>query len=187
MGRKFSFDKHCHMRIESCWFCGGPAYPGHGIAFVRNDAKMFRFCRSKCHKSFLRKKNPRKTRWTKPFRRAAGKDLTLDSVFDFEKKRNEPQKYDRELYSKALKAMKRIKEIKARREKSFIEARLDERRYKALKDELKEAERHSKFRLDVIAAPGEVKPLPDKMRPQPKAVKAKLQKQRSEKKMDVDK
>ena len=43
--------------------------------------------RSKCHKAFKRKKNPRKAKWTKAFRKSAGKELAVDPSFEFEKKR----------------------------------------------------------------------------------------------------
>jgi large subunit ribosomal protein L24e len=50
--------------------------------------------------------------------------MLKDSVFDFEKKRNEPVKYNRELYVNTIKAMKRIKKIKESREEIFNENRL---------------------------------------------------------------
>jgi large subunit ribosomal protein L24e len=75
-------------------------------------------------------------RWTKAFRKAAGKEMTIvrnfwaalhalpyhnfqDSTIDFEKRRNVPVRYDRELVTTTLKAMKRVGEIKQRREHAF--------------------------------------------------------------------
>ena len=118
------------MRIEKCFFCGGPVYPGHGIAFVRNDSKYFRFCRSKCHNNFKLKRNPRKTAWTKAFRKSRGKEMTMDSTLEFEKRRNRPPKYDRELWQKTVKAIKKINEIKTRRENQFYKNRMKEPRRK---------------------------------------------------------
>ncbi|KAF7543984.1 hypothetical protein G7Z17_g10305 [Cylindrodendrum hubeiense] len=112
------------MRIETCYFCSRPAYPSKGITFVRNDARVFRFCRSKCHKNFKMKRNPRKLKWTKAFRKAAGKEMTVDSTLQFAVRRHEPIRYDRDLMGKTLKAMERVSEIRSRRERVFYKKRM---------------------------------------------------------------
>jgi len=131
------------MRIEKCYFCSTNVYPGHGSAFVRNDAKVFRFCTSKCHKNFKMKRNPRKVRWTKAFRKAAGKEMTIDSTIDFEKRRNVPVRYDRELVTTTLKAMKRVGEIKQRREHAFWKHRMAAAREKQRAHRKKKLEKTS--------------------------------------------
>jgi large subunit ribosomal protein L24e len=84
------------------------------------------------------KRNPRKVRWTKAFRRAAGKEMVIvrlyifylflphiyltkpqDSTIEFEKRRNVPVRYDRDLVQSTLQAMKRVAEVKKRREHAF--------------------------------------------------------------------
>ena len=86
--------------------------------------KIFKFCRSKCHRAFKKKRNPRKCIWTKAHRKATGKELTEDKVFEFEKKRDEPVKYSRELWQNTMKAIERIEEIKQKRQNQFILNRL---------------------------------------------------------------
>mmetsp|Transcript_21196 Transcript_21196/g.68650 ORF Transcript_21196/g.68650 Transcript_21196/m.68650 type:complete len:158 (+) Transcript_21196:780-1253(+) len=111
------------MRLETCWFCSSTIYPGHGINFVRNDAKIFRFCRSKCHKNFKMKRNPRKVKWTKAYRAVHGKDLVGDSTFEFERRRNQPERYNREVMRSTLKAMKKIADVRERRQAKLHEVR----------------------------------------------------------------
>jgi len=109
---------------RSCYFCSSPCYPGKGQTFVRNDCKVFQFCRAKCHRAFLKKRNPRKVKWTKAFRKAAGKEMRVDATFEFEKRRNTPVRYDRELMGATIGAMKRVKAIQEAREKRFYDARM---------------------------------------------------------------
>jgi large subunit ribosomal protein L24e len=45
-----------------------------------------------------------------------------------ERKQNRPVRYDRELYLKTIRAMKRIQEIRLRREKSFYKQRINKAR-----------------------------------------------------------
>jgi large subunit ribosomal protein L24e len=91
---------------------------------VRNDCKIFRFCRSKCHKHFKAKHNPRKTAWTKAFRAARGKEMTIDKTFEFEKRRNTPVRYDRNLWVKTVRAMQIVERIRSIRKERFQRVRL---------------------------------------------------------------
>eukprot|EP00118_Oscarella_pearsei_P025337 m.308010 g.308010 ORF g.308010 m.308010 type:complete len:167 (+) comp43234_c0_seq1:69-569(+) len=137
------------MRLEKCFFCSSTVYPGHGIQFVRNDNKIFRFCRAKCHKAFKKKRNPRRVRWTKAYRKAAGKELTVDPCLEFEMKRNVPVKYRRQLWKQTMGAMKRVEEIKSKRQSHFIRKRLKAGKVLAKEEDIKEVEKN----IHLLAAP----------------------------------
>ena len=70
------------------------------------------------------KRNPRKLKWTKAYRKNAGKEMVVDSTLQFAARRNVPVRYDRELFQKTVKAMERISEIRQRRERIFYKRRM---------------------------------------------------------------
>ena len=137
------------MRIETCYFCSSRIYPGHGIQFVRNDCKIFKFCRSKCHAAFKKKKNPRKVKWTKAYRKTVGKELTVDPSFEFEKRRNTPVKYNRELWNKSIEAIKKVETVRQRRQNLHIMQRLRKGRELERERDVKEVQRD----LSLIRSP----------------------------------
>ncbi|CAD6341388.1 unnamed protein product [Miscanthus lutarioriparius] len=61
------------------------------------------------------KRNPRKVKWTKAYRQLHVKDMTQDATFEFERKRNRPERYDRNLTEQTLKAIPLI--IKTRHDR----------------------------------------------------------------------
>eukprot|EP00520_Triparma_pacifica_P019598 CAMPEP_0118654554 /NCGR_PEP_ID=MMETSP0785-20121206/12456_1 /TAXON_ID=91992 /ORGANISM="Bolidomonas pacifica, Strain CCMP 1866" /LENGTH=131 /DNA_ID=CAMNT_0006547231 /DNA_START=198 /DNA_END=590 /DNA_ORIENTATION=- len=129
------------MRIEKCYFCSSPCYPGHGMKFVRNDSKTFRFCRSKCHRNFNKKRNPRKVAWTKAYRKTRGKEMSVDGTFEFEARRNRPVKYDRDLVGKTIGAMQRVQEIREAREVDFYNDRMKDAKAQKKKEARVEIEK----------------------------------------------
>lgn len=95
------------------------------------------------------KRNPRKVKWTKAYRKLAGKELAEDATFEMERRRNRPEKYDRELVTKTVRAMKRIKDIRVARQDRFYEKRMVKAR-----EEQKEADRRQlEQEIHLVKAP----------------------------------
>lgn len=111
--------------------------------------QIFKFCRSKCHAAFKKKKNPRKVKWTKAYRKTVGKELAVDPSFEFEKRRNIPIKYNRELWHNAINAMKKVENIKQRRQNLHIMQRLRKGRELEKERDIKEVQRD----LSLIKSP----------------------------------
>lgn len=112
-------------------------------------SQIFRFCRSKCHVAFKKKKNPRKVKWTKAYRKTVGKELVVDPSFEFEKRRNVPIKYNRELWSNAVEAIKKVETIKQKRQNLHIMQRLRKGRELEQERDIKEVQRD----LSLIRSP----------------------------------
>lgn len=83
------------------------------------------------------KRNPRKLAWTKSFRRAHGKEMTVDSTLSFAARRNVPVRYNRDLVATTLKAMQRVSEIRGKREKQFYKNRMRGNRERQLEADKK--------------------------------------------------
>ncbi|MCJ1416996.1 ATPase-activating ribosome biosynthesis protein [Xylographa parallela] len=70
------------------------------------------------------KRNPRKLKWTKAFRKSAGKEMIVDTTLTFAARRNIPVRYNRDHIETTLKAMERISEIRVKRERAFYKKRM---------------------------------------------------------------
>jgi large subunit ribosomal protein L24e len=77
-------------------------------------------------------------KWTKAFRKNAGKEMTVDTTFEFEKRRNRPVRYNRETMTQTLNAMKRVSEVQQKRQDLFYKMRM--RAHKGLQNEQVRAE-----------------------------------------------
>jgi large subunit ribosomal protein L24e len=88
------------------------------------------------------KRNPRKKRWTKAFRKAAGKELTVDSTLEFEKRRNIPVRYDRDMVHGVLNAMERVQQLKGKREHQFYVNRMHSKKEVVKQRAKREIQRH---------------------------------------------
>ncbi|KAL8524238.1 hypothetical protein ACS0TY_013992 [Phlomoides rotata] len=108
--------------------------------------QIFRFCRSKCHKNFKMKRNPRKVKWTKAYRRLHGKDMiSQDATFEFERKRNRPERYDRNVTDNTLKAIKKIDKVRTDREVRHHQKRMVGKKGQLQREAAKELEQSRAF------------------------------------------
>ena len=63
-------------------------------------------------------------KWTKAFRKSAGKEMVVDSTLTFAARRNIPTRYNRDHLETTLKAMERVSEIRVKRERAFYKKRM---------------------------------------------------------------
>ncbi|RVW54448.1 putative ribosome biogenesis protein RLP24 [Vitis vinifera] len=137
------------------------------------NLQIFRFCRSKCHKNFKMKRNPRKVKWTKAYRRLHGKDMTQDSTFEFERKRNRPERYDRNVAENTLKAIKKIDKVRVDREARHHALRMKGKKAKEQREAAKELEQS----IHMVKAPAVLQQEPSLTLPK---IKVKVSQQQSE-------
>ncbi|GAU35028.1 hypothetical protein TSUD_103510 [Trifolium subterraneum] len=98
------------------------------------------------------KRNPRKVKWTKAYRRVHGKDMTQDSTFEFERKRNRPERYDRNLAENVLKAIPKIDKIRVSREERHHKNRMKGNKEKDRKEAKRELDTSIHLVKDPIAS-----------------------------------
>jgi len=91
------------MKTEICNFSGLKIHPGHGIRYIKGDSKIIILIDSKCKRSYLMKRNPRKIRWTQVWRRLHKKGQTEALT---KKKGRKTQKFQRAIVGASLEVIK---------------------------------------------------------------------------------
>lgn len=99
---------------------------------------MFNFCRSKCLKAFKRKKNPRKTKWTKIHRMVRKKETTVIT----ERRMNEPVPLNQDILAESISRIPQILEINQKNADLYIRDRILSEREKKKATDLKHIEKH---------------------------------------------
>jgi large subunit ribosomal protein L24e len=94
--------------------------------------------------------------WTKAYRKTRGKEMAVDSSFDFEKRRNRPVKYDRDLMSKTILAMKKVESIQKAREQRFFDNRMQDAKAEKKKQARVEIEKSIELLAPAVANREEV-------------------------------
>lgn len=109
------------MEIKFCSICGSKIYPGHGSVLVKNNLKLYRFCRSKCRKLFFLKKNPIFLKWTSKNRLIRGRKVIpfSERSKDFDKKFLLKKNYNFYLTLRTLYQSKNIRKMYDRRALDF--------------------------------------------------------------------
>lgn len=96
-----------------------------------------------------------KSDFIKAYRKLHNKEMVKDTVFEFEKKRNEPMVYNRDLYVTTIAAIQRIGEVKRKREELFWENRynLIYKRMKASKTKVVQIQKDLEKHVDLVSKP----------------------------------
>jgi large subunit ribosomal protein L24e len=94
--------------------------------------------------------------WTKAYRKTRGKEMAVDSTFDFEKRRSRPVKYDRDLMSKTIIAMKKVESIQKAREQRFFDNRMQDAKAEKKKQARVEIEKSIELLAPAVANREEV-------------------------------
>lgn len=67
--------------------------------------------------------------------------MTVDSTLEFEKRRNVPVRYDREMMQQTVKTMKRVQEVKKKREHVFYRKRMEKAKQAKKEATIKEVQK----------------------------------------------
>ena len=82
--------------------------------------------------------------------------MAVDSTFEFEKRRNRPVKYDRDLMGKTILAMQKVQEIKEKREERFFQNRMTDAKAEKKKQARVEIENSIELLAPAVAKSEEV-------------------------------